>query len=325
MYSQLSLIMSDLTLYDLQKKYEDIDVSLEFIDPSLAERYLAANFEDNRNTTEKALQELTSEMRSGRFTLSDSAICFDIEGDLVNGQHRLQAIIRSKTIQPLVVIRNLPDESKLILDVGRIRKMNDRITISGTPITIKYCSAVRHAMSRCQSLTSLGTTEFSKPRHDEEVKNLYSAHKQFFDRLTELNFGATSAFWIASALKIYVQMENNKYDSRTRNPYQHHMDSLDRAIHWLNITTTGMAGTLNGFPQVIKPEDRAAQLIWKSRNERMTKANKKWCDAYAWGLTVSAAYHFMLGNSPQYVRSVVEDPFASFRKAKSTNKRGFGQ
>ena len=138
MYSQLSLIMSDLTLYDLQKKYEDIDVSLEFIDPLLAERYLAANFEDNRNTTEKALQELTSEMRSGRFTLSDSAICFDVEGDLVNGQHRLQAIIRSKTIQPLVVIRNLPDESKLILDVGRIRKMNDRITISGTPITIKY-------------------------------------------------------------------------------------------------------------------------------------------------------------------------------------------
>ena len=317
--------MSELTLYDLQKKYEDVEICLEFVDPVLAEEYLAANFENNRNTSDKALQELTSEMKSGRFTLSDSAICFDEEGELVNGQHRLKSIIRSKTTQPLVVIRNMPDESKLILDVGRIRRMDDRITISGTHITIKYCSAVRHAMSRCQSLTSLGTTEFSKPRHDEEVKNLFKAHKQFFDKLTELNFGSISAFWIASALKIYVQMENNKNDSRKRNPYLHKMDSLDRAIHWLNITTTGMAGTLDGFPQVIKPEDRAAQLIWKSKNDRLNKANKKWSDAYAWGLTVSAAYHFMMGTSPTYVKSVVEDPFANFRKAKPTNKLGFGQ
>ena len=312
--------MNQLTLFDLQRKFEDIEICLEFIDPALAEEYLTENFKNNRNTSEKELKELTSEMKSGRFTLSDSAVCFDKKGELINGQHRLEAIIRSTTIQPLVVIRNMPEESKLILDVGRKRRMDDRITVSGTPITIKYCSAVRYAMSPCQSLTSLGTTEFSQPRHDEEVRELYKAHKQFFDKLTELNFGSTSPFWIASALKIYVQMENNKNDSRKRKPYLHNMDSLDRAIHWLNITTTGMAGTIDGFSQVIKPEDRAAQLIWKAKNDRLNKANKKWSDAYAWRLTVSAAYNFMMGTSRTLVRSVTEDPFSNFRKAKSTNK-----
>ena len=317
--------MSKITLYDLERKFQDVDVSIEFIDPSRAEIYLAANFENNRNVGVKSINELTSEMRSGRFTLSDSAICFDREGELVNGQHRLTAIIRSKTIQPFVVIRNIPDESKLILDVGKARRMDDRITVSGTPISNKYCAAVRHAMCSCTSNTSIGTTEFCKPKHDAEVRRLFKAHQQFFDRLTELNLGATGSFWVGSALKIYVQMMNNKMDKRERTPYNHSMEPFERAFHWISITTTGMAGTEPDLPQAIQPEDRAAQIIWNIRQNRLTKVNKKWSDNYAWCQTVSAAHHFMLGSAPQHVRSITEDPFTSFRKAKSTNKLGFGQ
>ena len=103
------------------------------------------------------------------------------------------------------------------------------------------------------------------------------------------------------------------------------MDSFERAIHWLNITTTGMAGDVNGIPQAINPEDRAAQFIWKTATQRLSSQNQKWSDGYAWGLTVSAAHHFMMGTSPSFVKRVTEDPFNDFRKLKATNQRGFRQ
>jgi len=312
---------------DLQKHFESLNtnVEIEFVTPEKAAYYLSLNFSDNRNLSDKAIQELSSEMRSERFTLSDSAICFDTRGELVNGQHRLSAIVRSKTVQPLLILKNVPDETKLILDVGRVRRMDDRITIAGTKITKNYCAAVRHAMCPIGDTKSMiGTTAFSKPRHDKEVAALFRAHSNFFDKLTDLKFGSCRTFWIASALKIFVQMEHNKGDSRRKN-YLHRMDSFERAIHWLNITSTGMAGDIHGIPQSINPEDRAAQFIWKTATQRLTSQNLKWSDGYAWGLTVSAAYHFMMGTSPSYVKKVTEDPFNDFRKIKPTNKLGFGQ
>jgi hypothetical protein len=319
--------MPSLNPYNLQNHFEGLNtnVEIEFVTPERAEYYLSLNFSDNRNLSDRCIQDLTSEMRSGRFTLSDSAICFDTRGELVNGQHRLSAIVRSKTIQPLLILKNVPDETKLILDVGRVRRMDDRITISGTKITKNYCAAVRHAMCTIgEAKTMLGTTEFSKPRHDKEVATLFRAHSDFFDKLTQLKFGSCRTFWLASALKIFVQMEHNKGNSR-RKDYLHKMDSFERAIHWLNITCTGMAGDIHGIPQSINPEDRAAQFIWKTATERLTAQNKTWSDAYSWGLTVSAAYHFMMGTSPSFVKKITEDPFSAFRKIKPTNKLGFGQ
>ena len=73
--------------------YEGIDYSLEFITPEKAQFYLEKNFENNRKISRNNLEELKREMRNSRFILSDSAICFDTDGTLVNGQHRLMAVV----------------------------------------------------------------------------------------------------------------------------------------------------------------------------------------------------------------------------------------
>ena len=81
--------------------------------------------------------------------LSDSAIVLIQKILLVNGQHnRLLAVIKTGLTQPFIVIKNLPDKSKLIMDVGKSRVMSDRITVSGIRITRKECSIIRHAMSK---------------------------------------------------------------------------------------------------------------------------------------------------------------------------------
>jgi len=314
---------SSLDQIERHVNYDKVEVELQYVTPLLAESYLASNFANNRSIGEDHLKELMKEMRSGRFTISDSAICFDEKGELVNGQHRLTAIVRTKTTQPLIIVRNVPEETKLILDIGRSRRMDDRITISGTRISRTYCAAVRHAMLANLTSSSLGTTEFSKPRHDKEVARIYNNHSQFFDKLTDCKFGATRAFWVAAAFKIYVQMENGKHDGR-RKEYEHNMEPLERAIHWLHITSTGCAGVINGVPQSITPEDRAAQLIQMKANRRLLEEKRNWGDAQAWAMTVRAAHHFMMGTPLSYIKAATFDPFLSIRKARSTNKIGFG-
>ena len=75
----------------LSALYESVDYGLELITPEQAQFYLEKNFDNNRKISTNNLEELKKEMKNNRFILSDSAICFDTDGLLVNGQHRLLA------------------------------------------------------------------------------------------------------------------------------------------------------------------------------------------------------------------------------------------
>ena len=90
----------------LSTLYEGIDYSLEFITPEKAQFYLEKNFENNRKISTNNLEELKREMKNSRFILSDSAICFDVDGTLVNGQHRLLAVVQTGMTQPFLVVKN---------------------------------------------------------------------------------------------------------------------------------------------------------------------------------------------------------------------------
>ena len=132
----MTLTAQEITT-QLTEQYKDVQVGIEFITPQQAQIYMNRNFANNRKTVLNNILELEREMKAGRFTLSDSAICFNTENILVNGQHRLLAVIKTGLTQPFVVIKNLPDKSKLIMDVGKSRVMSDRITVSGIR-TVSY-------------------------------------------------------------------------------------------------------------------------------------------------------------------------------------------
>ena len=100
----------------LSTVYEGLKYSLEFITPEKAQFYLTKNFENNRKISTNNLEELKREMKNNRFILSDSAICFDTDGTLVNGQHRLMAVVQTGMTQPFLVVKNMPSKSKQIMD-----------------------------------------------------------------------------------------------------------------------------------------------------------------------------------------------------------------
>tara|TARA_S200000501_G_scaffold368833_1_gene407296 strand:+ start:2292 stop:3284 length:993 start_codon:yes stop_codon:yes gene_type:complete len=299
----------------LTEQYKDVHVSIEFITPQQAQIYINRNFANNRKTVKNSIQELEREMKAGRFTLSDSAICFNTENILVNGQHRLLAVIKTGLTQPFIVIKNLPDKSKLIMDVGKSRVMSDRITISGIRITRKECSIIRHAMSKVGN--TVGTEQFSRPCHDNIVAQTFVKHDQFLAYVGKLHCSKTRAMFIAAALKIYAEMIYNKRSGKRK--LNHDMTPKERAIHFLNIVASGMASPINGVDKDIKPTDRAAQLLFNRTCDSSLKSTY-WNSADAYAYTLRAAHHFMCGTDTTYIRQALEDPFKPFTELPSTNE-----
>lgn len=81
--------------------------TVEKIDPKLAERYLTANT-SNRHVRNRAVEEYARDMTNGNWILSHQGIAFDESGNLLDGQHRLLAIVRSGVTVPMAVTRGLP-------------------------------------------------------------------------------------------------------------------------------------------------------------------------------------------------------------------------
>jgi hypothetical protein len=94
------------------------------ITPKIAEQWLKKN-NINRTIREALIVKYAKEMDAGRWTLNNDCICKDPEGVLLNGQHRLLAIIRYGHPIQMAVQFNVPKKSMDNMDSGRVRSVGD--------------------------------------------------------------------------------------------------------------------------------------------------------------------------------------------------------
>lgn len=102
------------------------------VTPEMAERFLTKNTQ-NRKLDQNRVQRYANEMRGGFWILNGESIAFDNEGTLVNGQHRLAAVIKAGIEVPFLVVQNVPTKSFLVTDTGKNRTSGDVFGINGTP------------------------------------------------------------------------------------------------------------------------------------------------------------------------------------------------
>lgn len=100
------------------------------ITPELAEQYLAKNMK-NRNVSKNRVLVYASDMKEGRWQLNPQAIVFSESGELIDGQHRLQAVITSGCTVEMLVMHGAPNESRDIIDSGKPRSAGDVLSIDG--------------------------------------------------------------------------------------------------------------------------------------------------------------------------------------------------
>jgi hypothetical protein len=100
------------------------------IEPAQAEAWLGLN-KRNRNIRKAYVVSLADAIRRGEWQLNGDAIRFSKDGDLLDGQHRLHAIVEAGVPIRSLVVSGLDLEAQDTIDRGAKRTLGDVFTIHG--------------------------------------------------------------------------------------------------------------------------------------------------------------------------------------------------
>lgn len=125
------------------------------VTPQLAKDWLNQN-ENNRRLRPGVVDAYARQMRNGRWPFTGEPIQRDVNGNLINGQHRLSALVEAGVTLPFVVVSGLPPEVADVVDTQARRSAGDMLERYGELHTRSLGSAVRIALLQEQGALSTG-------------------------------------------------------------------------------------------------------------------------------------------------------------------------
>jgi hypothetical protein len=118
-----------------------IAFDIEAIDPARAARYLEHNIR-NRRLSQAHIEAIARDLAQDRWMFNAQPICFANNGRLLNGQHRLRAVIRAGRPIEVPVVRGLDEAAYATYDSHPKRRAD-----LGDPLETFGDQALAHAMA----------------------------------------------------------------------------------------------------------------------------------------------------------------------------------
>lgn len=106
------------------------------ITPTLAAAWLDKN-ENNRPVNWSYVAQLARDMRAGHFACTHQGIAFDAQGRLIDGQHRLWAVMEADVPVRIRVFHNEPTANIVHIDGNHPRRAADRMTLGRSLGTVR--------------------------------------------------------------------------------------------------------------------------------------------------------------------------------------------
>jgi hypothetical protein len=115
---------------------------VQTITPVRAAEMLAANT-SNRPVSRVTVRAFAEAMRRGDWLVTHQGIAFDTNGVLVDGQHRLAAVIEADEPIEMTVFTDVEPDTFDVLDTGKRRNAADVLAIEGEKSTTTLAAMVR--------------------------------------------------------------------------------------------------------------------------------------------------------------------------------------
>jgi hypothetical protein len=116
--------------------------TLVTITPKLAEAFLENNH-TNRPLKPRHIAGLTQSMKEGDWKINGDTICVSKSGTIIDGQHRLHAIVKSQTTIQSWIIAGLDEDVFNTIDIGKKRTVADTLACRGEKNTTTLASSLR--------------------------------------------------------------------------------------------------------------------------------------------------------------------------------------
>jgi len=85
----------------------------------------------NRPVSRSVVRSFAEAMQRGEWIVTHQGIAFDVNGVLIDGQHRLAAIVEADVPVDLTVFTDVDDGTFDVLDTGKRRNAADVLAIEG--------------------------------------------------------------------------------------------------------------------------------------------------------------------------------------------------
>lgn len=153
---------------------------VERITPEMAKKYYAKS-KGNRVIRRKTVNEYIAQMRKGLWVLNGETVCFDANGALMDGHHRLLAIIESGITIEVLVVRGVDPAAWFTYDQGKSRSGGDVFQLDGVtnPFAAKAIVAKCEAINEKKILHSRNNAQYTS-KSNAELLGIYREHEKVF-------------------------------------------------------------------------------------------------------------------------------------------------
>ena len=119
-----------------------MNIELCTITPEMSAQFLGNNA-INRKITESNIATIARALTNKEWAVNGETIKFDSVGNLLDGQHRLLACVRSGIPFESYVVRNLATETFTTIDIGTKRSAADILSIHKVPNAANLAAIIK--------------------------------------------------------------------------------------------------------------------------------------------------------------------------------------
>ena len=194
-------------------------VSIEAVTPEAAEAWLKMNI-GNRSPRGSVVARYSATMASGNWRLSPDGLIFASDGRLIQGQHRLKAVVQSGCSVDMIVWRGVAPDVYKVLDRGVMRTASDASGMPRRVIEVATIAARASGVPAPQMHDAL-VTEYSEVLREshEVLMNYCGANAKIF---------STAPVRAAAAIRMLAGFDKEYVGSVYRSMVLGHIAELPR-------------------------------------------------------------------------------------------------
>lgn len=193
-------------------------LSIEIVTPLMAEAYLAKNT-SNRRIRKSTVTKYTSIIREGGWSLTPEPVVFGEDGVLMNGQHRLSAVVSAGSPATFLVIRGVDPSVFKTLDRGATRSTADALKADKKATEVARLAAVIALAKAPALVTDDQTAKF--------LAVLGDSHSRLMDACnTSARIFSSAPFRLAAVLSVIIDRDVEYVHSTYRNLVIGHISDL---------------------------------------------------------------------------------------------------
>lgn len=221
------------------------------VTPELAMVWLGKNIVNNRKIDTKKVADYAEDMTAGRWQLNSEAISFNVDGQLVDGQHRLKAVIKAGVPVDMYVTYDVPNES-VIFNRGRSRSIANVLQMKGERIGSAEISIAVYLLNKFANSRAEGAVESFVHDNADDLRRAYNTAQSRHYRQSLTKKAACGAVAFCFAKNGYDRDRIDRFfDIANSGYYESKEDTAAVAFRNFMIENRNVSGGGRGFQDIV--------------------------------------------------------------------------